>query len=159
MKQPALVLFIILSCISTVAFPQYSKVQVAPDRKLETARASKGEWQIDSEGWMFVGFAPGTVITLDWLSIKWTSRDSAEAWFNERLLKRTKKVSGYSRLVMRYRLDCSAEKLQLLSWTRYGNNGNVLGVSTTADKAHDVIPGSIGESMLRTVCQPAKDKN
>jgi len=157
MKQAAIVFFLILS--STVAFPQHGKTQfVAPDRKLEIARASE-EMKIDSEGWMLVGFATGNVITLDWLSIKWISGDLAEAWFKERMLKRTKKVSGYSRLVMRYRLDCSAEKLQLVSWTRYGNNGNVLGVSTTADKTHDVIPGSIGESMLRTVCRPAKDKN
>ncbi len=62
------------------------------------------------------------------------------------------KSQGYS--LDRYELKCAARKLRLASSTDYDKDGRVLH-STSFDSASwdDVIPDSVGEAILQTVCR------
>lgn len=55
--------------------------------------------------------------------------------------------------------DCAKRTVRTLTATTYGKNAQFIRTNSNPGKAEDVIPGSIGEGLLKTVCAPDFPKN
>ncbi|HKB59068.1 MAG TPA: surface-adhesin E family protein [Gallionellaceae bacterium] len=60
--------------------------------------------------------------------------------------------NGVHSLTARDRFQCRDRTLQSLSWVTYNKSGEVLFSMTTPQAASQIVPGTIGESMLSVVC-------
>lgn len=69
----------------------------------------------------------------------------------------TKKVNGkiYKNIVenVLYRCDCKKKQLQQLQSVTYSSTNQIIDVSDSYDSMEDVVPSSVGESILDKVCE------
>ena len=83
------------------------------------------------------------------------SRTSNRAWFETRFAKPQKHVNGkfYNIFRMLNEMDCSGQRYRILTATVYSKSGNSIGSETPSYAEWDyVIPGTVGESMYKCVC-------
>ncbi|OFO30076.1 hypothetical protein HMPREF3052_02825 [Neisseria sp. HMSC056A03] len=83
------------------------------------------------------------------------SRTDDRAWFETRYTKPKKTGDGkfYNTTKRLEEMDCSGKRSRILTITLYSKSGNSIG-SETASYAEwsYVIPGTVGESMYKFVC-------
>ena len=61
---------------------------------------------------------------------------------------------GVYSTALKYLYNCNARTLQVLSSANYDKAGKFIKSFNEPGKAQDIIPGSIGEEILKTVCAP-----
>ena len=83
------------------------------------------------------------------------SRTDNRAWFETRYAKPKKIGDGkfYNTTKTLREMDCSGKRDRLLTVTAYSKSGNPIGSDTRSYAEWDyVIPGTVGESMYKFVC-------
>ena len=83
------------------------------------------------------------------------SRTGNRAWFETRLAKPQKHGNGkfYNTVRMLEEMDCSGKRYRILAATMYSKSGKSIDSETRSYAEWDyVIPGTLGESMYKFVC-------
>ena len=83
------------------------------------------------------------------------SRTDDRAWFETRFAEPQKIVDGkfFNTTKTLREMDCSGKRDRLLTVTAYSKSGNPIGSDTRSYTEWDyVIPGTVGESMYKFVC-------
>lgn len=83
------------------------------------------------------------------------SRTNNRAWFEHRYAKPQKIGDGkfFNTTKTLREMDCSGKRFRMLTVTAYSKSGNPIGSDTRSYAEWDyVIPGTVGESMYKFVC-------
>lgn len=83
------------------------------------------------------------------------SRTDNRAWFEHRYAKPQKIGDGkfFNTTKTLREMDCSGKRFRMLTVTAYSKSGNPIGSDTRSYAEWDyVIPGTVGESMYKFVC-------
>lgn len=83
------------------------------------------------------------------------SRTDNRAWFEYRYAKPQKHDNGkfYNKATALEEMDCSGKRSRILTVTWYSKSGNSISSYTPSYAEWDyVIPGTVGESMYKFVC-------
>ena len=83
------------------------------------------------------------------------SRTDNRAWFEHRYAKPQKIGDGkfFNTTKTLREMDCSGKRFRMLTVTAYSKSGNPIGSDTRSYAEWDyVIPGTLGESMYKFVC-------
>ena len=83
------------------------------------------------------------------------SRTDNRAWFEHRYAKPQKIGDGkfFNTTKTLREMDCSGKRFRMLTVTAYSKSGNSIGSDTRSYAEWDyVIPGTVGESMYKFVC-------
>lgn len=83
------------------------------------------------------------------------SRTDNRAWFETRFAKPQKIGDGkfFNTTKTLREMDCSGKRFRMLTVTAYSKSGNPIGSDTRSYAEWDyVIPGTVGESMYKFVC-------
>ena len=83
------------------------------------------------------------------------SRTDNRAWFEHRYAKPQKIGDGkfFNTTKTLREMDCSGKRFRMLTVTAYSKSGNSIGSETPSYAEWDyVIPGTLGESMYKFVC-------
>lgn len=83
------------------------------------------------------------------------SRTDNRAWFEHRYAKPQKIGDGkfFNTTKTLREMDCSSKRFRMLTVTAYSKSGNPIGSDTRSYAEWDyVIPGTVGESMYKFVC-------
>ena len=83
------------------------------------------------------------------------SRTDNRAWFEHRYAKPQKIGDGkfFNTTKTLRGMDCSGKRFRMLTVTAYSKSGNPIGSDTRSYAEWDyVIPGTVGESMYKFVC-------
>lgn len=83
------------------------------------------------------------------------SRTDNRAWFETRFAKPQKHVNGkfFNTYKMLQEMDCSGKRFRILAATMYSKSGKSIDSASRSYAEWDyVIPGTVGESMYKFVC-------
>ena len=82
------------------------------------------------------------------------SRTGNRAWFETRFAKPQGYINGkfLNTTKMLVEMDCSGKRFRMLTITAYSKSGKFIDSATRSDEWRYVIPGTVGESMYKFVC-------
>jgi Surface-adhesin protein E len=163
MKLPLFCVFLMLLGVVSIGFAQAtSKTSTKPKAKIDPDRV-----MTLSCGMTTTTRQRNEEIRVEWRLAASSSEDTfyyntrkmgcnkgvLKVWIKEvaKSTKSTADVSPYA--IRRYELKCSSSEVRVVSSTAYGKNGDVLLSLPFPDAVwEEVIPGSIAEHILETVC-------
>ena len=105
-----------------------------------------------AEDWVWLGINNDNTYTIFGDA---DSRTDNRAWFEHRYAKPQKIGDGkfFNTIRALEEMDCSGKRRRMLTGTLYSKSGNPIGSDTRSYAEWDyVIPGTVGESMYKFVC-------